>query len=118
MNEYQKMKYINVLGDEVEVYLVASTYCYSNTIYLGIICAEEGVPYADLTVNLNNYSSYLKKNEGFIDTNNTSHALEFIDKYKLGKYTDISMPSGYCSYPLYEFDMNEIAKYCDISEIV
>ena len=34
-----------------------------------------------------------------------------IEKYKLGKPTGKFKISGFCCYPLYEFDLDEIAKY-------
>ena len=47
----------------------------------------------------------------FIDTNNYSWAEDFIKKYKLGQYTGMKEVSGYCEYPLYEFDMEMLKKY-------
>lgn len=65
-------------------------------------------PFAMLTVNLAPLS---QKNLAYIDTNNNPWAPEFIEKYHLGKDTGLLGFSGYCAYPLYEMDLDELAKY-------
>ena len=53
----------------------------------------------------------VKENEAYIDTNNCSYVLKFIEEYKLGKPTGFMGFSGWCSYPLYRFNMDEVNKY-------
>lgn len=53
----------------------------------------------------------IKKDEGYVDTNNCQWAEDFIAKYKLGEPTGGYKSSGFCIYPLYKFDMDEIQKY-------
>ena len=85
--------------------LTATIEHYSNNDSLAI-CLEtdEGEPFDTITVNLME-SSFIGENQAFIDTNNCSWAEKFIKKYKLGKPTGIMGYSGYCSYPLYEFNL-------------
>lgn len=90
------------------VFLGTNRYCADNSLY---ICAwnEEDGPIADITVCLDD--SFIKENESYVDTNNFPGVMEFIEKYKLGKPTGLLGFSGYCCYPLVEFDMDAIDKY-------
>ena len=63
------------------------------------------LPFARLTVNL---GIKLGEDEAFVDTNNCPWATGFIDEYGLGERTGLWMPSGFCEYPLYRFNMEKI----------
>jgi hypothetical protein len=64
-----------------------------------LIDTEDGSPFCTLTVNLCDGMAY--DNYTYIDTNNVSHAAEFIRKNKLGVFTGVYGYSGFCKYPLY-----------------
>jgi len=68
---------------------------------------EEG-PIARLTVCLNKKG--LPENQSYIDDNNCPWALEFIETYGLGKRIGIGF-SGYCTYSLVEWNIDELNKY-------
>lgn len=111
--EYPTMIYKQAYDDEVEeieVNLIASRYTNNNTLYLGIVDVEYGEPYADLTVNLDSQNI----NDNYLDTNNNKLVEDFVNRYKLGKFSGKYCSSGYCKYPLYTFDIKEIEKYCEI----
>lgn len=40
----------------------------------------------------------------FLDTNNNGYAERFLRENKLAKKTGVARSSGYCTYPLYEWD--------------
>lgn len=65
-------------------------------------------PYGAITVNI---VELPKETYACVDINNFPEAIELIEKYKLGYNTSISIPSGYCTYPIYEFDLKELEKY-------
>ena len=74
---------------------------------LAILLEEtSGEPFADLTVNLVN--EQCPKDCAFLDTNNFREGEEFVRKNRLGTFTGIYGHSGYCSYPLYRFDMDAL----------
>ena len=50
------------------------------------------------------------KNQAFVDENNVPGIAAWIEKNKLGFVTGIK-PCGWCSYPLVQFDINEIEKH-------
>lgn len=62
-------------------------------------------PYSVLTINLENLKD---KTTAYIDTNNCPWAEKFIRDNKLGVSLNKSFNSGYCTYPLYKFDMERI----------
>ena len=70
-------------------------------------------PFEIMTVNLYRLCN---SNYAFVDTNNLPEIEKFIEKYKLGKPTGKLKISGFCCYPLYEFDLDEIAKYKEYTE--
>lgn len=98
-------------GKEYQVRLVKSEYKSFGCMYLGIQYYdpedEAWEPYSDLTVGLD----YLMPGFAFVDTNNLECAEEFIKKYHLGKPTGTVRRSGFCQYPLYEFDMEMVERY-------
>ncbi len=89
------------------------TYSYGNNLAIELFSLNEEwnceEPFATLTVNLD-YNG-LKENEAFIDINNCPWAKDFISENKLGKFTGIEWPSGYCIYPLYRFDLNKLKEF-------
>ena len=91
-----------------DVTLEATNYSYNNNLAIQMWTEVEGYPepFATLTVNLN-YGK-LPENKAFIDINNCPWAEEFIRENKLGKPTGEIGYSGFCEYPMYEFNLDKI----------
>lgn len=91
-----------VNGDTVEI--LRSTYLNNDTLAIMLDDAEDGEPYADLTVNLPDSSFLCSRDTAFVDTSNCPWAEDFIKKNKLG------VPTGRSSgkYPHYRFDISKI----------
>ena len=87
-----------------EVTIRLGKYGSNDTLAISLWC-DEG-PFARLTVNL----PYDKPSIplAYVDTNNCPWAAEFIEKYKLGKDTGVLGHSGFCAYPLYDFDLERL----------
>lgn len=83
-----------------------TSYCNNGGLAIVLDSPTEG-PFATLTVNL---ESKLPANYAFVDTNNCPWAEQFIREHKLGKPTGMVGYSGYCTYPLYEFDMSKLGE--------
>lgn len=66
-------------------------------------------PYATLTTKLD--VAGFSDEYAFVDTNNCPWAEELIKEYNLGKPTGMSARSGYCTYPLYKFNFDELEKH-------
>lgn len=76
---------------------------------MGIQLMEDGViPYATLTVNLPNTILKVQPNQAFVDLNNFPTAEDFVTHNGLGKFTGLYDVSGFCTYPLYEFDLDKL----------
>ena len=94
-------------GNYKGIFLKTGRYAYDNSIVIEL-WNDDG-PVARLTVCL--CDKTLEDNEAYIDTNNLPCALEFIERYGLGKPIGIFRQSGYCVYPLVSFDMKKVRKY-------
>ena len=96
-------------NDEVTI---SSGLYKDGTIAVDLWC-DEG-PYASLTVCLDLFlkkeskKAATEKGIGIVDTNNCPWAPAFIKKYGFGRPTIMSKSSGYCTYPLYRFDLEKI----------
>lgn len=88
---------------------------YTNNDRLAILLYdEEGMYFCDLTVNLtNNQLSDTTRNDlAFVNVNDNPWLISFIEKHQLGKPTNHSGESGYCSYPEYAFDLAKLNDDC------
>ena len=89
---------------------------YSSNNTLAVQLVEAKSPwcvFATITVNLqgNPYGMETRQDEprfAYVDTNNCPWVLEFLEDNHIAKPTGIYAPSGYCVYPLYEFDRNAV----------
>ena len=112
LKELQTFK-ITSWGQTYDVRLRTDSYRNNGNLYVGLICrieeddSEWWEPYADITVNVGK----MEKNCGAIDTNNFPQATEFLEENRLATFTGRYEFSGYCAYPVYEFDMDKINMY-------
>lgn len=95
---------VNTQFGTYEVYFVVSKYFCNDNLCLELFEVESG-PFARMTVNLD---EKLDGNMAYIDTNNCKWATDFIERYSLGKDTGKRRESGWCTYPLYEIDLDKI----------
>lgn len=70
------------------------------------LLTENGQPFSRLSVNIDS----LPENWCAIDTNNFPDGIGLIEKYKLGEKIG-EIGSGFCTYPIYEMNMEEVKKY-------
>ena len=107
----EELKYKSSYEDEpIKMELQVSQYLNSGAIYLGLICETDGFPepYGDITVNLGTVPDYC----GFLDVNNMEGIKEFVEEHGLGRSLEIEKASGFCRYPLYEFDKEKLRELC------
>lgn len=76
---------------------------------LAILLVEDKTmePFATLTVNLGSDHGFGKEYQ-FVDVNNCEWAEQFIKDNNLGAPTGGYAQSGYCSYPLYKFNLSKL----------
>lgn len=94
--------------EEESLRLVAHTYRKTGSLAV-VAYDQDGETYADITVCL---GQPLAPGFAFVDTNNAPWAEEMLRRNGIAKpaANGARMSSGYCSYPLYEFDMS---KFCE-----
>ena len=85
--------------------IVVGHYSADGSLCIDLDNYEEG-PITRLTVCLSDKK--LKENQAYIDTNNNPMAVQFIYKYKLGTCNGNMKASGYCIYPLCDFNMERL----------
>ena len=87
--------------------------------YLALDSKEDG-PLATITVNLgigDGRETILPPFTSFIDTNNNPEATQWLEKTGLAKPflngagAPVMVPSGYCEYPLYQFNRAKLEEY-------
>ena len=88
-----------------DVDIFVSRYCDNGNLAIQLISPTEG-PFATITVNLS--AGQLPEDCAFVDTNNCPWAPDFIAEHGLGRCTCMIGASGYCTYPMYEFDVDKL----------
>ena len=86
-------------------------YVVNNAIAVQLMDADDFAPFAMLTVNLpddEDTRELCGDNAQFVDTNNCPWAIEFLEENEIAKPTGFCGFSGFCVYPLYQFDTNKL----------
>ena len=81
---------------------------YMSSDNTAIILYSEGEMFAVITTNLN---LMLPINMAYLDTNNYPWVEDFMKKYNFGEPTGKYGNSGFCEYPLYTLNIEELGKY-------
>ena len=102
-------------GEPVEGELRRGKYSANGTLAIVVYSKSEHgdfmEPYQTLTVNLG--SDVQDDETAFIDENNCSFDLVTAIT-GFGKFTDVMVPSGYCTYPAFRFDKKYIEQMTEL----
>ena len=79
---------------------------FNKNLAIEMLCLDNE-PFATLTVNL---GEKLPSDMAYVDTNNLRTGFDFILKYNLGELVGFGQ-SGFCTYPLVKFNLQEVKKY-------
>lgn len=104
---------LNAWHSEHEITIDIDNYANNGNLYIGLVCWDEEFPepWSDLTVN---FDIKCEPNKAFVDTNNNGSDIErWIVMNKLGMPTGRVCTSGFCTYPEYEFNIDELKKYME-----
>lgn len=97
-----------VHGQYEELSLVRQVYLHPRTLCVQAY-DKDGLPYATLTKNL--VSKYQSASAAFVDTNNYPWAEQFLVLNRIAiRVNGITQTCGFCSYPLYYFDLTKLNK--------
>lgn len=86
-------------------------YRENDNLYVGLVTNEDGYPepWSDLTVNL---SVKCEENCAFVDVNNNGEGvIRWLVENNLGTPTGAIEFSGWCVYPEFKFNMDELKKH-------
>lgn len=95
---------ISFYGENYMVYPLVSKY-RNGRLAVMLMCTN-GEPFADLTVNL--VDAPCPEGCAYLDTNNFPQGERFVALYRLAEPTGKYARSGYCTYPLYRFNMRAL----------
>lgn len=115
-NLLMKTLKLETLFGTYEVAVEVNSYQMGGGIYVGLICFEDGFeePFADITVNVPNEFIPLTAEQfdwAPVDTNNCPWVEKFLTDNKLAEKTGRTVRSGWCEYPIYKFNREELSKY-------
>ena len=103
-------------GEKLELSFKITTYADNANLAILVMSKNDNniiEPYGTMTVNI---VKLLKDNVACVDVNNFPEAINIIEQYNLGTFTGLRIPSGYCEYPVYEFNLSELKKYAFSNE--
>ena len=93
---------------DYQVNVVKSYYQNNDTLAILAYDSNTGDLVEVLTTNIHDSDTFANSKEAFVDTNNCPWAISFIEQNGLGKATGYYGYSGFCKYPLYQFNVDEI----------
>ena len=100
-------KYYEIKGRGEAVRIERVTYANNDTLAIALVTST-GEPYCNLTVNLPDSLIWGDERTAFVDTNNCPWAEEFIKENNLGVPMNYIARSGFCTYPLYRFNIENM----------
>jgi hypothetical protein len=98
-------------GQNHSIVFELANYAENGNLYIGLLSVDNDdlENWSDLTVNL---SVKCADNCAFIDTNdNGDEIVDWLIANNLGKLTGRTKTSGWCAYPEFEFDIDELTKH-------
>ena len=110
-NEKKQVTYNSSFSGETQVTLDIQQYMNNKAMYIGLMCNEDGYdePFGDVTVNL---SGAAPNYCGYLNVNDMPDIEKFITENELGEFTGFTQRSGYCEYPLYLFNVDNLRELC------
>lgn len=98
-------------GTIEQVELEAGACRNEGSLYVALTAVGDGYPepYGNMTVNL---GLKIPPYCAFVDTNNMPEAEDFLIDNRLASFTGLVQESGYCTYPLYRFNVERLRQLC------
>lgn len=103
----EKLYDLHTSFGDYKVFLKRTTY-FDGHLAILMFDGTTGEEFAVLTTNLNSFMLDGLTRGAFVDTNNCKWAENFIEENELGFFSGDYQQSGFCSYPLYFFDLDKI----------
>lgn len=101
-------------GNQMDAMLIRDAYADNGRLFLGLKTYNEEdkfwEPWCDITVNLP-FAPLTDETCSYVDTNNAGHLRQWLEDNHLGEWTGKVAHSGYCAYPEFRFNLEEIEKH-------
>ena len=109
---------LNFMGTVYSVAPVIHHYINNDVLAIGLVDIETGEDFGLLTVNL--VDEFLPSEDcSYVDTNNLGQEIcSFIEDNQLGVSVGYYGMSGYCVYPLYQFDVSKFNTEKDVIDFL
>ena len=93
-------------GPTTPVTVYFQRYLQNGTLRVAMNCAAPPwIPHSVITVNLMD-AEHQDETHAYVDINNCPWAEEFLLDNNIARKTEVTRKSGFCTYPLYEFDLD------------
>lgn len=108
MAKKKTYQYKSEWGETYNLAIEKHTYSNNGSLALELIDVDGNESFAVITTNLP-FSDTLEKNQQFVNINELPDICEWLEKNKIAKKVKgASATSGFCTYPVYEFDLSKI----------
>ena len=98
---------IKAWGKEHDLFFSLNRYTFNNNLCVNLMEVDKG-QWSTLTTNL---GILLADDEAFIDLNNNTGFDKIFIENGIAKPTGYEVPSGFCRYPCFKFDMDVVREY-------
>lgn len=113
-----KIYELTMYGETYKIALMKGTYSSNETLAVEMVVVNDKgemvEPWNMLTVNIDSSNVLANDKRAFIDTNNNGEEIiQWLEENKIATSKGVYGQSGWCSYPLYEFNgqvLNEMEK--------
>ena len=99
-------------GRNVKVFFTLARYSMNNNLCINMVEVNEG-PWSTLTTN---FDVVLAPDEAFVDTNNNTGIDKILVANGIAEPTGKGIQSGFCTYPLFKFNLDKVEEYTACSE--
>ena len=103
------MQLTNSYGETYKVDVLHEHYTTNGNLALVVMYKSGDLAGEDDVITVN-FEEKLPDDQAYLDTNNCPWALSFIRENRLGKFAGYVGLSGYCEYPLYEFNLDALSE--------
>ena len=111
-NRIQSLAYKSpYLEEPLQLNLRIAAYLNNNSLFIGLVDADECEPFTDLTVNVTG-SEKLAPYQAAVHNYSENEGMErFVEAHGLGTPTGQTIRSGYVVLPVYKFNREKLIKY-------
>ena len=111
MSTVKTLSFNSPHGFSAEVQLCVAAYANNGSLYIGLVEAESGEPFTDITVNMHE-SAVFPPFQAAVKNYSENDGMEsFIKESGLGNATGQVVSSGYVKAPVYQFDREKLLEF-------